>query len=375
MIPYLFVFGLSTLAAYSFGQRFFDTDSLYKQIIMALMVCAPVVLLATIRDYTIGTDVLVYGMSSYNLARNCSLLSFMQLTFQEFGVGYTVFTWIISNAFESLPVLLGFIELAAFLPMVFACFRLSSKSAWVGVCVFLFIFYGGTLNYLRQGMALGFVLLSVALFIEGKTPTSLVVYLVSISMHQTAFLAAPLYILWIFHRYLGRCGGALSTHGRFLINCTAYLASIVVVVLGRDLVLLFSSLKESYGAQVSRLGSGGISFEITFLLLLLLINLYMHSKSQDCRSSLTSEYFTLTTVIGFLLRFLTVWQPQLERVALYYLAFIVLGVTAVASKLKGRDRTLFISGTILISFAYFYIYYVYFGYSEICPFILNPQLF
>lgn len=375
MIPYLFAFGLSTLAAYSFGQRYFDTDSLNKQAIMALMVCMPVVLLATIRDYTIGTDVLVYGKSSYDLARSCSLLSFIQFTFDEFGVGYTVFTWIISNAFGSLPVLLGFIELAAFFPIVFACLRLSTKNAWVGVCVFLFIFYGGTLNYLRQGMALGFVLLSVALFIEGKTPSSLVVYLVSICMHQTAILAVPLYILWISYRCLSRCGDTLSTHGRFLINGAACLASIVVVVLGRDLVLLFSSLKESYGAQVSRLGSGGISFGITFLLLLLLIILYMHSKSQDCRSSLTSEYFTLTTVIGFLLRFLTVWQPQLERVALFYLAFLALGVTVVASKLEGKDRRLFISSTILISFAYFYMYYVYFGYSEICPFIFNPQLF
>ena len=375
MLPYIVAFALTALLAYAAGRKAYEDASALKRCLLALCICAPVVLLAALRDYSIGTDVLVYGKSSFELACSCSFPMFHQLTADDYGIGYIALCWVVSNAFDSLPVFLGAVELFAFLPVVLACFKLNAKYAWVGISAFLLLFYGGTLNYLRQGMALGFVLLSVACLLKRERKSCLVLFVVAVCMHQTAILAIPMYLLCLYYLSAFSADRDLSKQGKILVNGIACIASVAVVAFGRNLVVFFSSAKDSYAAQVSRLGTGGVNIAVTAILLLFVLLLYMHAKSKSCRSSRVSECLVLLVVIGFLLRFLTVWQAQLERVALFYLACCALALPILAANLKDRDRAPFVFGSIAIPAVYFFVYYIYLGYSEICPFVINGLLF
>lgn len=375
MFPYIIVFTFTTLLAYAMGRSSYGDAGTFKRILLAICVCAPVVLLASFRDYTIGTDVLVYGRASFELACNCTFATFCELSIGDYGIGYIVYCWIVSNAFKSMPVFLGAIELLAIFPVVLSCFKLAAKYAWAGVLLFLLLFYGGTLNYLRQGIALGSVLISLCFLLERKNLLCLVTFLLAVSFHQTAVLAIPMYLLCAY--YLMGFGPKANMPMKLkpIVNAVACLAAIAVVVFGRDLVLIFSSVKDSYVDQIWRLGTGGFSVAVMGILLMLVILVFAHQKSERCRESRISELLVLLFVVGFILRFLTIWQGQLERVALYYLACAALAIPVVAMNLERRDRVAFLFGTALFSTAYFYCYYVYFGYSEICPFVFNRLLF
>ncbi len=374
MVPYIVVFALTTLLAYVLGRKVLEDATSPKRILFAICVCAPVVFLASIRDYSIGTDVLVYGKSSFELACAHSLPSYYQITAGNYGIGYTLLCWIISNTFMSMPVFLGAIELVAFLPVVLACFKMSLKYAWVGICIYLLLFYGGTLNYLRQGMALGFILFSVSCLLKQEWKSSLMLFVIAESLHQTAVLAIPIYLLIIYYLFIFKPGQEVSKRGKVLVRGIACIAALAVVLFGRSLIVTYSSLKESYADQVSRLGTGGINLIITILLILIVLLLYMHAKSKECRASQVSDCLVLVIVIGFLLRFLTIWQAQLERVGLFYLACCALAASAISANLKRGDRTPFIISVIAASFLYFFFYYVHYGYSEIVPFVVNSSL-
>lgn len=372
MWEYFTCFTLSSLIAFTAGRGGRVLESKVRAVALILAICAPVVLLAALRDYTIGTDVQVYGIYSYSLAQGRSLFEYISLVSSEFEIAYMVLVWAISNMFQSIPALLGAIALCATAPVVVACFKLSPRYAWLGLTLYYLMFFGATLNYLRQGMALGFVILAAAYLIKEKPVGYFFSSLLAICFHQTAILSLPvLVIYWI---EMGRNNLPRASKGSFLLKALVLIVALCVVVFGDRLVLLFSSAKDSYSAQVTRLGQGGISLSITAILFLIILVLCMHQLSRSCEPSSQCSFLVHLALLGFIFRFLTVWQGQLERVALYYLVFIALAAPLVASNLKEKDAVPFGAALLLLSMLYFLTYYINLGFSEIYPYVINPLI-
>lgn len=223
-------------------------------------------LLAGARSPEIGTDIYSYAIGMYQSALLLDLPTFLNVQASIAAFGWNIATWAASNAGGSFEFYLFVIELLCILPIYFGLKRLASGFEWVGILVWLLLFYAFSLNIMRQSIAMGFVFLSFS-FLKDRSPLKFsICILIAFLFHQTAILGFALYPLarLAANRHAGR-----SFFGRWQgLAIVLLILSVfsMVFAFADELVVALSFLKDSYSYQVQHLGGKDISIASLYLL-------------------------------------------------------------------------------------------------------------
>lgn len=166
---------------------------------VACAISIPLVLIAGLRDASIGTDLSVYGSFNFRMVG----------VYQTFHVYYTYISGINGTEFgyallnfltyqfsHDLGVFLGVCSFFTLVPFILGGMNFEKKfkvPLFFQLIFFFTIFYGLSLNEMRQCLAMCWVYYSVSILFErgesaGSILASLLAFIVAFSFHRTAIL-------------------------------------------------------------------------------------------------------------------------------------------------------------------------------------------
>lgn len=196
---YLLTFGISAILLKV------NIKEKHAKMIMVIIALLLPCILAGLRADSVGTDTAGYPHDVYEIARNTDFFSFFKTEFvhsyvwkpvSEMGIGYATFVFIVANIFQSFSAVLFFTAVV----IVFCVYRAANilfdkKHIWLVVLLFYLLFYGVTLNMMRQWMAMALLLVGFAYLVKGKK-RCIIYAAIGVTFHTTAVCGVLIYLLF-----------------------------------------------------------------------------------------------------------------------------------------------------------------------------------
>ena len=197
VVPYLVTFAISILVCAA-GELTLRKSRRGGALLCALSTLFPTVL-AGARDFTVGTDIATYGNFVFQAARYSTRIRSFLRSRKEIETLYKALAFAVSR-FTNNPHWFYFVT--ALIICGFTMCGLWYYRRWCSVTLgwtcFLFLFYGDTLNTMRQCLALAIVFAAFPLFLEKKYVLFGVVSVIGILFHVTGVLALLVPAAYLF---------------------------------------------------------------------------------------------------------------------------------------------------------------------------------
>ncbi|WP_251212531.1 EpsG family protein [Adlercreutzia murintestinalis] len=327
----------------------------------------PLCVLAALRDASIGTDLMVYVEPAFYSSFYVGITNFEYTPSPVFGV----FTWVISHAFDSMQVYLFMIQLVINGLIYAEIYRSCKRYAWFGITVFNLIFFGYTLNLIRQSMAMAICLFSLRYACKRKPIPFFVLQFLACGVHETALVFLPTYLLFGQKRPVRqlRDSGYLKFWG--------IVGAFVVVLLVPILLNIVPSLQSEYQYQLTNSGSDSIGMLVVFCAFVLV---FVILGKRDCgllgkqRMSLGRRSFAsdcgFCLIVGCVLYLLAYISKELFRISMYYFMFLPLYCADIAASLSAKkDRNLFCFAVLLLACLFWVWKFVHQNVGNIFPYV------
>jgi hypothetical protein len=169
MLPYLICFSASSFLLW-FGQNIRHGQSeLFRWFIYGIALLIPVVL-AGVRDLSVGTDVLFYSYPAFKEACTVpSVEGFSALYDDWLGAGFLWLNFAISHITHNYHIFLFLLMLLQILFVFFGIYKWRDKfPIWLGMFAFYTFFFNQSLNQMRQTLALSIVFFGIKYIFERK---------------------------------------------------------------------------------------------------------------------------------------------------------------------------------------------------------------
>ncbi len=370
MIIYIAGFLLSIfLFYYADSKRFMGKSTGICVVIGLLIPC----LIAGLRDISIGTDARMYVEPLFVCAKTAkSFLEFYQssiyslLTYNNepvasFEIGYLFLTYFTAKIFNSLPVLLFFIQALTVIP-VYKGLRAFSNTqpVWLGMVVYYLMFFNQSLNMMRQWIAMAILFQAFPLIVKGQPWRYLIYMAVAMSFHYSAFIGLTVYFTY-----------QLLTRGSTQIKMlkvwfVILLGTLMILSLDKlaALIALFSARYANYISGTITFMPNQLLYRVPILLLFLWRWRYLKQRSQH------AEFMLVLVAIDLLASQLTSIYENSGRIACYFNEYYILEYPMLcqSSNYKGNRRVMrwMVIGYLSI---YWWYTYVHMGSSETVPYV------
>lgn len=378
MLIYLLVFLISTLLIYiankindSVGTRIRKKILYYVIVTIALLIPS---ILAGMRDFSIGTDVLVYGNAWFQNA--LQMVNFQiysaWATSSSIGYLYAAINFVVSRFTNDPHVLYFYISL---LENVFVYWAIRRQKDWLNapyaMLVYFLLFYNYNLNILRQGLATVVILWGFKYVREQKLIKYILTVWVACGFHNTAYFGIVIYLVyWI-------ATNKISKNLKYLL--------IVGFVLGLAFFKKIAGLLLAHGILGDRYigyidGSVARGGFFTQLLLSLPILVYALVVTLGKENSKLHGVFYLV-ILGSMMSVLNLNTAFLSRLTQYinfmYIIFWPIliqnsNIRFTGYNIEGSRKIVYVVVTFYL-LIYWYIIYVYMKSGQTVPYIIDPM--
>lgn len=378
MLIYLLVFLISTLLIYiankindSVGTRIRKKILYYVIVTIALLIPS---ILAGMRDFSIGTDVLVYGNAWFQNA--LQMVNFQiysaWATSSSIGYLYAVINFVVSRFTNDPHVLYFYISL---LENVFVYWAIRRQKDWLNtpyaMLVYFLLFYNYNLNILRQGLATVVILWGFKYVREQKLIKYILTVWVAYGFHNTAYFGIVIYLVyWIATNKISKNLKYLLIVG-FVLGL-AFFKKIV------GLLLAHGILGDRYIGYID--GSvvrGGFFAQLLLSLPILVYALVVTLGKEN--SKLYGVFYLV--ILGSMMSVLNLNTAFLSRLTQYinfmYIIFWPIliqnsNIRFTGYNIEGSRKIVYVVVTFYL-LIYWYIIYVYMKSGQTVPYIIDPM--
>lgn len=198
MTPYFITFGLSSMCCLYGEYYLHHKKKINAKILFGLAVLVAAVL-AGVRDLDIGTDIWTYGEWSFRAARNNpDLISFVASQ-ADLELLYNVLVWIVARFTSNSHWLYFF---TSFITCYFVMQGIRQYESQVSITIawltFLFLYYGDTLNVMRQFISVSIAFWGVKFAFNKCYKKYLIITFVATLFHNTAILSLLVLFVILF---------------------------------------------------------------------------------------------------------------------------------------------------------------------------------
>lgn len=358
MLSYLLTFTLASLFGYLSS---LSENSRIKQL-FALLSCFCLCTLAACRDMTVGTDTDGYAWNIFRVSQHCGLTDTMRATAVEplFAVG----AHFASVVFRNYSIVLFLINFAAVGPFVAAMRRLAPNRMGLAMASYSFIFYGGTLNIMRQAIVASLFIWMYIFAKERKKFHYCLFLVLALGFHNTALLGLAIWPIVVLVDRPDSVGISSEQAKKILFGCIiAYFCSIFVVFFfSRELLSIAAYFKESYSYQLAHIGEGSVRWSYVFLSIVIIVAAKIIGKESHTA-------LLLIVLLSLPLSFLSVISSQLFRLAFTFAAFVPVLFCQFLNYFEDIQlRRKYGFCLVVAAFAYFFWTYIYGMSMEIYPY-------
>ena len=328
-------------------------------------------LIAAFRAMNVGTDVMVYvkpltesAIVSGNLKEyfNCYwFLEWRNLYAVDYDIGFSMVVYVVAKLTRSLPAVLFAIQALMIVPVYIAIARnRKNMPVWIGMAIYLLLYYNSTLNMMRQWVAMAFLLLAFQMFMEKRGYWTVILSVVAFLFHSTAVVAIPVYLLyWLLwmpkDRSLtqGNLSVRISTIFAVLIFLVAIVAlmnlSLVIKLLSMVGLSQFSNYLQ--GDQITLL-PGQIALRIPLFAML-----FFCWKELDEKWRIT-PFFLATLLLDLVVSHLVSVDVNALRISFYLSMYNMIWIPAAIGSCKSKEKRILLS-VLVVCYGLFYWYYTY----------------
>lgn len=373
MFPYLSVFLLSS-ALLAFADKVKKSQRL---VFVALALLLPS-LLAGYRADFIGTDTEVYLMPTIRAAMDArSFGDYLEsswfriwryLYVGSFELGFTSVVYITTKVLGPIWAKV-IIQMLIVAPVYFSIKKYGKYPSWLGMLVFYLTTYNSTLNLIRQSIAMSFVLLGTIYFLEKSKRGFLASLLVAISFHRTGVVLIVIALLINFVKsnssYNDKGVIASELRKTWLVVGIAIAALFSLTYVIQILRLVGLSSYTNYLGEGFRFV---MNQSVLRLPILLLIFCNWRKWNQNERNA---RIFLLMFILTLLCWQLTSVNIYSGRISYYFSSIEVLSYPSLCYTLVNKNnRFLMIVCLLVFLFAYWWIFYVYYGIDATFPYVI-----
>ena len=374
MTIYIVAFAISTIL-FRIGDFTNKKQRIYIDFLAILLLC----LLAGFRSELVGTDTGGYGQLMIKRAISSKNINeFFQYNMgsdyavkkiSDFEIGYTFVVYLASTIFKSIVVTQTIIELLAVLPIYCALRKKEDVPIWFGMLVFMLQFFNGSMNLMRQTIAMSFMLLATTCWVKGEKKKSILLLICTVLFHASGLLGIVIIFLY---EYVGRNRKTRPNtfNKRIKINYMNMIIAIVagvVVLIGIPLVsIVLTQLGLSYYTNYIL---GDIQFmpnQIINVLppIILLVFSFNNFKIHKNEWAFYVVMMAYTIIAG---QFTSV-NSFGGRIRLYFMIFAVFSYPLVCKYSKHKK----ITSSVMVSYLMFYwwFYYVLLGTDHTVPYVM-----
>lgn len=313
------------------------------------------ILLATFRGINVGVDTAPYYYLYVNQGSHySSVIDFLVHTdFKEFLNSiliYFIYNYFNYNSYLFIYSVITIIFLYKALPYYI------KDEIFLGLFIYLFMFYPSSLNIMRQMAAASIIFWGFKYILERKFIKFLLVIFLASGFHITSFIALPFYFV-------------LNKNGKIKWRITVFLiiAIIFLLLYFNDFILFFSSLDESLSRYSFYVSDSFRINKIFFLNILIFIFSLLIVKINN---SNLNKFSLLFLFFGLLFDTLGFISPFLKRFALYFNMIQVLLLSQAPTIVKKNEKNLVKVMLIFLVAGYYYLYYIEQGFAGLFPYEL-----
>lgn len=315
----------------------FKAADRFKEKIVKILLCVIALLLPSIlaglRDYSIGTDVLIYGNTWFEraVAYTDDFSTFIKwATGSGIGFMYALLNYAVAKFTEDPHIFYFILNLLANL-LAFSAAKSNKDLVDIpfAMLVYYCIFYNLTLNLLRQSLAMMLILWGFKYIRNRKIFQYLIVVVIATLFHSTAVIGVILYFMYVIGN------GKFKTVSRILmvIGCllvVCFYADILNIFLGRNYIA------DRYSFYLTDSGSGGGFVRIFLLCLPVLISMLLFLRKEIVRNN---EWNGLVVYVIFslLLSCLAFRVSSIVRIAYYFDIMMVIAIPMTVNNLKLKN--------------------------------------
>ena len=348
MFPYFFTFFFSIIVFYLSRQQAIGKNSIILNNMLLYISLIPLVLMGGFRDYKVGTDTLVYKFFYDELSTDANEMLNQIDIFNESG--FKILEYFIKTMGFDYQAVMTAVSLIVIVFYYKSILKLSIKPEFSFSLLLLLCFYTFHFNAARQGIAVAVFFYSLRFIINRDFKWFFICICFGFLFHKTIILCLPIYFLY---------------NVRFnLINNFIIIISIVLLSSFVNQLVSFATnfIDERYvdfSNSVNE-GTGGFSsFVWTVIFLFFVLMKYINGINSSTYN-LGLNMLTLSVSISILSSFvLHLPGSGILRLTLYFNQIAILMFPIVVYSFKDdlvRAMAFFVIFSVLIFYAYFYIY-------------------
>lgn len=326
-----------------------------------------------VRDYSIGTDVGVYGNFIFMAATHSqSLGSFLRTcdALGEVEYGYCILNYVIA-LFSNSPHVFYFVLGVLTNGVAFAalCRWRGVTSVSLGWLVYELVFFPTTLNAMRQSVAIVLVLLAAIFAVESRLRVSVLSLVVAFSFHRSAIIGLPIAVaayLWC-HQTATLDDAAMVRRRRLLLITMLVVGALLPSAVG--LLNSMGLIGEKYANYLTFSSDRDLLKPIMVRLPFVLLAAW-HFLEGLTDEHAESDIVMLFMAVEVLLLPLKLISDAAFRIALYFGIFKVVAYPAAVARLDGFWRLA--GNVVLVAYLIFYFWWqiVLSGSEDIWPFVV-----
>lgn len=289
-------------------------------------------ILAGVRDFSVGTDVLLYGNYWFETAvKSESIRSYIDYAVRsDLGVGYAVFNWIISRVTNNLHMYYFLFELFQIIILYSAIWVYKDKlSVPFAFLTYYFLLYNESLNILRQIIAILLVLYSYKYVKERRKIRFILCFIIAFSFHSSAIVGILLYPLdW-----------AMKSNWKKIYTGGIIIASLIGIITYQKIFKLLTSLgilsvdRYIKYFESDLVGGRVIRFILWGGIMIMLIWRYRKCFEYIEEGRTLVLYAVISFIMTFMLFFSSAW---VIRIAYYFDIFLLLQFPLLAKVMPFR---------------------------------------
>lgn len=362
MTIYIVSFIITILLTYVIQKS--KSKSIIKMVCIFLVIFIPS-FVGGMRDFTIGTDVLIYGKDFFEQAVNCSSFMHYQNIVQT-DMGYAMLNFIVSRFTDNVNIFFLVSQLIIN-GLMFATIYNNRKKVpmWFSMLIYLTVYYCRTYNYMRQSFALAIILYSTKYIEKNDLKKYIIGILAAELFHPTAIFAISLYFL----KYIANRKNRIIYEGMVLLIVVGISLNISNVL---KILYQIGIVPERYYAYTYRFvnSTGGYSVIDVIYRMIWIIIYEIFGKKMRKEDSINNCY-GMCLWLDLIFFFCRTKLVYADRISLYFgyttILFIPKMIEEISNIRKGNSNIVYLISCVIFVI-YWYMKFIVYGSSEVYPY-------
>ncbi|APR27976.1 hypothetical protein BTW26_02640 [Pediococcus acidilactici] len=353
---------------------------------LSVVALLPTTIVAGVRDLTIGTDIQHYVTNNFlaaqgynNLFKYLNYINNIKTAYvgsvNHTEPGYSVIVFLVSRFTSDVHWLLFTLQMLTVLFVYIGLVNFHKQfdgSITMGMIVYDFLFFGPSLNIMRQSLAAAVVFMGVSLLLENRIKLAVMCFFIASLFHLTALISLVFVVFYFYFRSKENQPQSREfLFGRFITIIIIFVGVYLVcpyLFKGIQIIVSFIPFLSKYGpsfdVQTGYKLFGTFMFVVTDFIMIGLSSFNVGSREKG----LLSRFFFASICLTVFFYAIYKYQSVIPRLGIYFAILRIAAYPYYLSIEKYFSMKLLISILLIISLALSFVYTTQSGSGEIYPY-------